>query len=136
MATTTKPWRRSVDLDGAVHKAPIPMGSVVGNMLFTSGVMGTDAATGKLADGLEAQTQHAFRNLDALLDKAGGTLGDIGRLTVYLATEAGRLPVNTEWLARFPDPLDRPARHVIVKELPGGMLVQLEAIAVLKERNK
>ena len=39
--------RRSVHVEGVEHGAPIPMGARVGNMLFSSGIMGTDPATGK-----------------------------------------------------------------------------------------
>jgi len=128
-----QPWRQSFQIDGVVHKAPIPMGARVGNMLFSSAIMGSDATTGKLAEGVAAQTRCAFANLDALLAKAGATLEDIGHLAAYLADDAGREPLNDAWLARFPNPESRPARHTIVKELPGGMLVQLEIIAIIKE---
>jgi hypothetical protein len=39
--------------------------------------------------------------------------------------------VNREWLACFPDPHDRPARHVLIHALPGAMQIQLEIIAVV-----
>ncbi|RJG03109.1 RidA family protein [Noviherbaspirillum sedimenti] len=130
---STKPWRQSFQIDGIVHKAPIPMGTRVGNMLFSSAIMGSDPQTGKLAEGGDAQARHAFANLDALLAKAGATLGDIGRMTVYIASDEWRDAINREWLARFPDPDNRPARHTIIKELPGGMLAQLDIIAVIKE---
>ena len=39
--------------------------------------------------------------------------------------------LNEEWLKCFPDPLDRPARHTMVSDLPGGMLMQIEIVAVI-----
>ena len=41
--------------------------------------------------------------------------------------------LNAEWLKCFPDPHDRPARHTMVADLPGGMLVQIEIVAVVKD---
>jgi len=128
----TKPWRTSLQIPGVVHKAPIPMGALVGNLLFSSAIMGSDPATGKLAEGIDLQALHAFRNLDALLAEGGATLGDVGRLTVHLSDDTGRDAVNREWLARFPEETNRPARHTQIKDLPGGMLVQLEVIAVIR----
>ena len=126
------PRRRSVEIDGVSHgNTPIPMGAKVGNTLFTSGVAGKDPATNKLADGAEAQTHHAFANLQALLEKAGGSMNDVGLLTVLVADETVRDALNKAWLDYFPDPDDRPARHTSVQALRSGMLIQLQAIAVI-----
>ncbi|MBN9427845.1 MAG: RidA family protein [Burkholderiales bacterium] len=130
-----RPWRESFDIDGAKHgKTPIPTGTRVGNMLFSSGIMGADPATGELPAQVDAQVAFAFRNMDALLAAAGASLGDVGKMTVFVTDPSTRALVNREWLARFPDQHDRPARHTIVKELAGGMLVQLEIIAVIQSQ--
>jgi 2-iminobutanoate/2-iminopropanoate deaminase len=127
-------WRTAFDIPGASHgSTPIPTGARVGNILFSSGIMGADPGTGALPSDAEAQVRFAFRNMDALLHTAGGVLGDVGKMTVFVTDVATRSIVNREWLLRFPDERSRPARHTIVKDLPGGMLVQLEIVAVLKE---
>ena len=124
--------KRSIDIDGVSHgKTPIPMGAKVGNTIFTSGVAGKDPATNKLADGAEAQAYHAFQNLKAVLEKAGGTFKDIGLMTALVADESVRDALNKAWIEHFPDPADRPARHTSVQDLRGGMLIQLQAIAVV-----
>jgi 2-iminobutanoate/2-iminopropanoate deaminase len=46
---------------------------------------------------------------------------------------SARDAVNAEWLRCFPDPLDRPARHTLMYDLQHGMLLQLEAVAVIEE---
>jgi 2-iminobutanoate/2-iminopropanoate deaminase len=107
------------------------MGARVGNMIFSSGIAGKDPATNKLAEGAPAQARFAFQNLRTLLENGGSSLRDVGRLTVYVKDESIRDAVNVEWLKCFPDPHDRPARHTVVHELRGGMLLQLEAIAVV-----
>ena len=127
-----KPHRESLDIEGVSHSVPIPFGTRVGNMLFSSGIMGIDRMTGQLPDKLADQVKHAFGNLEELLRKAGATLGDVGHVRVLLADEASRGAVNDEWIRAFPDPHDRPARHTVVSALRGGMLVQLEIVAVLK----
>jgi len=128
--------RRSIEIDGVSHGAtPIPMGARVGNMIFTSGVAGKDPATGKLAAGAQAQARHAFENLAAVLEQAGAALDDVGSITALVAHESVRAVLNEAWLERFPDPRNRPARHTSVQDLRGGMLVQLQAIAVVDISN-
>jgi 2-iminobutanoate/2-iminopropanoate deaminase len=127
-----RPHRESFDLEGISHTVPIPFGTRVGDMLFSSGIMGVDQSTGSLAEGLSAQVRFAFANMERLLKKAGGDLGDVGHVRVLVSKEGNRAAVNEEWLRAFPDAHDRPARHTVVSALRGGMLVQLEIIAVLK----
>lgn len=121
---------RSIELPGASHKAPIPAAARVGDLLCSSGIAGKDAATGQLPPDDAAQAANAFLNLDRLLEAGGATLADVARLTVYVKDDAAREAVNAEWLRRFPDAADRPARHVLVYDLQHGMRLQLEFIAV------
>lgn len=123
---------RSLEVPGVTHgAAPIPMGARVGNMIFSSGIMGKDPATDKLPADAASQARFAFRNLETLLAQGGATLADVGRITVYIKDNSVREPLNAEWLARFPDPHDRPARHTLVYDLQGGMWLQLEVVAVV-----
>ena len=80
--------RRSINVDGIAHGMPIPMGSLVGNILFSSGISGADPSNGKLPEGLEAQCEFAFANMKALVENAGGTVDDIGAV---LRSSMGRL---------------------------------------------
>ena len=133
---TSSPRRpRSIEVEGVTHgAAPIPMGARVGNMLFSSGLMGKDPATDKLpADG-PAQAKFLFQNLRTLLKNGGATLDDVAHVTAFVKDNGQREALNAEWLACFPDPHDRPARHTQVADLQGGMLMQLEIVAVVQER--
>ena len=123
--------RKSLHVSGIDHSAPIPMGARVGNIVFSSGIMGKDPETGKLPEDPESQARLAFQNMKAMVENSGGTTDDIGHITVFLKDRSVREHVNKPWLEMFPDPEDRPARHAIVLDLPAGMLVQLEIIAVL-----
>ena len=124
--------RQSYNLEGISHSVPIPFRTRVGNMLFSSGIMGVDPGTGKLAEGLEAQVRFAFSNMSALLQKADASLENVGHVRVLVKEESYRAVVNEEWLKAFPDATSRPARHTEIGALRGGMLVQLEIVAVLK----
>ncbi|MGD9944724.1 MAG: RidA family protein [Burkholderiaceae bacterium] len=132
----SKPRRQSIELPGLKHgRTPIPMAARVGNMIFTSGIPGRDARTGQLGDGPAEQVRLAFENLAVLLQQAGAGLDDVGSVTVLVADEAFRDSVNAHWVACFPDPASRPARHTSVQALRGGMLIQLQAIASISQED-
>ncbi len=128
----TIPHRQSFDIEGISHTVPIPMGTRVGNLLVSSGIMGMDSNTGKLPEALADQVRCAFANMATLLRLAGGDPGDVAHVRVLVAEESYRGAINIEWLTYFPDKDSRPARHTVVSALRGGMLVQLEIMAVLK----
>ena len=121
---------RSIELPGIQHRSPLPMGARVGRMLYSSGIPGLDPATGQLPAGAAAQAAQAFANMKALLQAGGATLDDVVRLTVFIGAEEHRRLVDPLWLECFPDPHDRPARHILVYEhLKNGMVIQLEVVA-------
>ena len=113
------------------HKAPIPAGVRIGDLVFSSAIGGHDPATGELPSEPERQVLFAFAHLRTLIESAGGTTGDIAKVTVYLKDMSHRELVNVEWLRLVPDEHDRPVRHALQADLAGGMLVQLEFIAAL-----
>lgn len=123
---------RSIDVPGASHNAPIPAGARVGPLLCSSGISGKDPATGQLPADPATQVQSAFANLQALLTAGGAKLSDVVKLTVYVKDNAVREAINAEWLALFPDPHDRPARHILVYDLQHGMAIQLEVTAFVQ----
>ena len=123
---------RSIHVDGVKHGAPIPMGARVGNMIFSSGIMGADPATGTVPEDLESQCVFAFANMKTMVENAGGTIKNIGTIKVYMKDRSQRGAVNRPWLEMFPDEDDRPARHAIEYDaFPPGVLVQLEIVAVV-----
>lgn len=122
---------RSIHLPGVSHKAPIPAGAVAGNLLFSSGIGGKDPGSGEQPPEAAAQVRNAFAAMRTLVETAGGTVADIVRVTVFLRDRADRTHVDEEWVAMFPDPDHRPARHAVALEREGKALVQLEMVAVL-----
>lgn len=113
------------------HDAPIPMGVRLGQLIVSSGIAGKDPSTGELPADPARQTELMFRNVRTLLKAGEAGIGDIARMTVYVKDIAYREHVNREWLKMFPDEHDRPARHTLVYDLRGGMLVQCELVAMV-----
>lgn len=123
---------RSLEVPGVSHgNTPIPMGARVGNMIFSSGIMGKDPATDTLPDDVSLQAKFAFDNMISLLAAGGANLNHLARMTVFIKDESARPAVNEQWLRYFPDPHDRPARHTVIHDLRGGMLLQLEVVAII-----
>lgn len=124
--------KRSLEVAGVSHGgAPIPMGARVSNMIFSSGIMGKDPATDTLPMDGAQQVKFAFQNMRALLAAGGASIDHLARMTVFIKDESVRAAINEEWVKCFPDPHDRPARHTLIYDLRGGMLLQLEIIAVV-----
>ena len=123
--------RQVLEIPGISHAAPIPMGVKMGNLLFSSAIMGEDPETHSLPPEPERQAELVFSNIRTLLNKAGGTPDNIARMTIFLKDLAYRDLVNEQWLKMFPNEDDRPARHALQVDLPRGMLIQVEIIAVL-----
>ena len=98
--------------------------------MFCSGTAGIDPSTGVAPDGIEAQTEQALTNLAAVLEAAGSSLEHLVKTTIFYADVDDFARLNEVYARHMPDP--PPARsapaHV---RLPRGLLVSIEAIAVL-----
>jgi len=102
-------------------------------LIFTAGQLGSDPASGELAEGAAAQADRAIRNLTAILDAAGTSLERVVKTTVFLADFADFAAVNEIYASHFSTPY--PARSTVaVKALPKGALVEIEAVALSGER--
>ena len=103
----------------------------VGSLLFISGQIPIDPATGDLTDGgVEAQTEQVMRNLGALLGAAGAGFEHVVRTTIFLADMNDFAIVNTVYGGHLADP--PPARATVeVARLPRDVRVEIDAIAVL-----
>ena len=88
--------------------------------------------TGEIADGIEAQTEQALRNLAAILNEAGSSLRDVVKTTIFYADVDDFAVLNAVYARHMPDP--PPARSAPANvTLPRGLLVSIEAIAVLSD---
>ena len=123
--------RRSIEVPGLQHRAPIPQASVVGNPLVSGGISPVDPQTGATPEGTDEQVAMAFANVLRVLAAAGGTAGDIVKCTVFVQDKTIRPVVDKYWVEMFPDEDSRPARHMLRTDLQAGTQLQLEVIAVL-----
>ena len=97
-------------------------------MVFTSGQLGIDIGTGKLAEGVEAQAHAAMKNVGAILNKAGLTYSQIIKTTIFVTNLGDFQTVNQVYAGYFSG--DYPARSCVqVAALPLGGMVEIECIA-------
>lgn len=110
--------------------APYNQAIKAGGMVFCAGQVGIDPATGRLVDGaVEAQARRAMQNLGAVLAAAGSGLDRVCKTTIFVADLGDFAAVNAVYGSFFAT--DPPARSTVeVAGLPGGALVEIEAIAL------
>jgi endoribonuclease L-PSP, putative len=119
----------------ATKNAPAAIGPYsqavqVGDILFASGQLGVNPSTGEFsAGGVQEQTAQSFKNIRAILDEAGYSIGDVVKTTVFLAEMSDFTAMNEIYVQQFTDAF--PARSTVaVKTLPKNALVEIEVIAV------
>lgn len=112
---------------------PYSQGVRIGDVIYTSGQLPTDAASGLVVSGgVEAQTRQVFQNLQAVLESAGSSLEKIVKATVFLKNMDDFAAVNTIYASQFPAGTVLPARSAVqVVRLPKDVLVEIEAVALV-----
>ena len=116
-------------------KAPSAIGPYsqaiqVGNLVYTSGQIPIDPATGAfVVGGIKEQTRRSLLNVKAVLEEAGLTMGDVVKTTVFMADMNDFADMNSVYAEFFSEPY--PARSAVaVKTLPKGALVEIEVVAI------
>ena len=118
IATTNAP--------GAI--GPYSQGYEVNGIIYTSGQIPVNPATGEILEGIEAQTEQSCKNVGAILEAAGSGFDKVFKTTCFLAEIADFAAFNEVYAKYF---TSKPARScVAVKDLPKGVLCEIEAIAV------
>jgi len=122
--------RVNYEVPGVGHDDPIPMGSSIGPLVQSSGMFGIDPATGKRAEGLNAQLEIALRNVRSLLEQAQTNTDALAHLTVMLQDFAD-VPRIAEALANvFPDSDRAPAVKYVNYRMPQHWRVQFHVTAI------
>jgi reactive intermediate/imine deaminase len=122
-------------IEGRTDRAPSPAGPYsqsvrIGAVVAASG-QGGAMATGGLSDGVADQTRQALANVSAALTASGATLGDVVHVRVYLTDPEDFAAMNAAYESCFTAPF--PARTTVYVGLPPGLLVEIDALAVLEE---
>ena len=102
-----------------------------GNLLFVSGQIPADPATGEIVEAnIVTQATRSLTNLKNIVEQAGGTLDNIVKTTVFLKDMNDFVEMNRVYKTFFA--ADCPARSAVqVAKLPKDVMVEIEAIAVL-----
>ena len=107
---------------------PYSQGYEVNGMVFTSGQIPVDPATGNIPEGIAAQAEQSCKNVGEILKAAGSGYDKVVKTTGFLAEIADFAAFNEVYAKYF---VSKPARScVAVKDLPKGVLCEVEAIAV------
>jgi enamine deaminase RidA (YjgF/YER057c/UK114 family) len=115
---------------------PIPEGLRVNNTIYAPHLIGIDPAAGRLDDDALAQMRQALRNMQSLLERAGASLDNVGRVVGYVSSLDYRDPIYGPWDDLYPDSNDIPAFKVLRAELPPGVLVSLSMFALVGGRRQ
>mgnify|MGYP004453946529 FL=1 len=117
--------------DAPAAIGPYVQGNIVGNLLFASGQISLDPATGELVGAtIEEQTAQVMKNVAALLEAAGTDFDHVVKTTCFLDDIDDFAAFNAEYAKSFAQ--GKPARScVAVDKLPKGALVEVEIIAEL-----
>ena len=117
-------------------KAPAAIGPYsqaikAGNLVFTSGQLPIDPASGNFAgDDIRTQTRQSLKNVEAVLSQAGLTMGDIVKTTVFLS-DMNNFAAMNEVYAEIFGSSNHPSRSAVqVARLPKDALVEIEVIAL------
>lgn len=119
----------------STDRAPAALGPysqaiAAGGFVFCSGTVGIDPVTGKPREGIEAQTQQTLLNLQAILEEAGTSMGNLVRTTIFYSDVTDFTTINDVYARHMPSP--PPARSAPANVvLPHGLLISIDAIAIL-----
>lgn len=118
----------------STDKAPAAIGPYsqaieVNNMVYTSGVIPVNPATGEIPEGAKAQAEQAFSNLTNLVEAAGSSMDRVIKTTVFIKEMNDFGTINEVYEVFFPAPF--PARSCVeVARLPKDVLLEIEAVAL------
>ena len=107
---------------------PYSQGYCVGDLVYTSGQIPVNPADGSIPQGIAAQAEQSCKNVGAILEAAGSGFDKVFKTTCFLADMADFAAFNEVYARYF---VSKPARScVAVKDLPKGVLCEIESIAV------
>ncbi|MCH5332411.1 MAG: RidA family protein [Agathobacter sp.] len=118
----------------STDKAPAAIGPYsqaieVNNMVYTSGVIPVNPATGEIPEGAKAQAEQAFTNLTNLVEAAGSSMDRVVKTTVFIKEMNDFGTINEVYERFFPTPF--PARSCVeVARLPKDVLLEIEVVAL------
>lgn len=116
------------NLEGHDHPQASPLGTRVGPLFSSGAITGKELPSGAMPSDAETQAKNAFVNMRSLLAKAGMSVDDVAKLTLYITDEKYREVAIKHWALAFPDPNRRPTRRTLIAPIHVGV-IQVEIIA-------
>ena len=117
---------KTTNAPGAV--GPYSQAIEIDNLVFASGQIALDPATGKMAEGIEAQAHQALKNAQAVINASGAKWENVIKTTVFITNIDDFAKVNEIYATYFTQPY--PARSCVeVSKLPKSALIEIEVIA-------
>lgn len=120
----------------STEKAPAAIGpysqaTVLGDMVYTSGMIPVNPESGQIPEGIKAQAEQALSNLKALLEASGSCLENVVKTTVFIKDMNEFAQINEVYASYFTT--DFPSRSCVeVARLPKDVLCEIEAVAYKK----
>jgi 2-iminobutanoate/2-iminopropanoate deaminase len=129
VSAQNKGKRKIEAVDAPKAVGPYSHGIVANGMVYTAGQIGADPKTGELAEGIEAQTDRALKNIEVVLRMSGSRMANAVKTTVFLADMNDFAKMNEVYAKHFPEPF--PARSTVqVARLPRDAKVEIEVVAL------
>jgi len=122
--------RQSFEVASMAHTNPIPAVTRVGPIVMSSVIASRDQGTTTVPETIDGQLANLFHHVGEMLTAAGAGWEHIVKMTFYLPNLDLRAELNDPWVAHFPDPASRPARHT---QLSAGTYAQCDFVAYITD---
>lgn len=122
--------RQSFEVASMPHSNPIPAVTRIGPLVVSSIIASRDPGTATVPDDVRAQLDNLFHHVGEMLAAVGAEWRHIAKMTFYLPSLELRAELNDPWLAHFPDPSSRPARHT---QISSGKYAQCDFLAYVDD---
>ena len=122
--------RQSFDVESMTHSNPIPAVSRIGPLVMSSIIVGRDPGSSSVPESIEAQLANLFVHVGEMLHACGADWQHVVKMNFYLPGLDLRKELNEPWVAHFPDPNSRPARHT---QLSTGQTAQCDFVAYVQD---
>lgn len=124
--------RLDLEVPGISKRHPNPMGAKIGSLVLSSGIGGDDPSGKLKSRDPTICAGFAFQNMATLLEMAGGSLDDIGLVSITVNDYGDEAVILAQWRRFFPDVADEPARHIMAFGGRGSYPVQVHVFGALK----
>jgi 2-iminobutanoate/2-iminopropanoate deaminase len=122
--------RQSFDVASMAHTNPIPAATRVGPLIMSSIIAPRDPGATTVPDTIAGQLDNLFHHAGEMLAAAGADWRHVVKMTFYLPSLDLRAELNQPWVAHFPDPASRPARHT---QVASGAVAQCDFVAFVDD---